>query len=205
MKGYKKTMINIKKVTNDIKTNGKYDAILEHIKDKLKNENPSLEEIEKLIIEDKYYVTEYKDLNRWGELTSVHIKPLEIKKNDSAEAKDAKQKINGKIDYLVLGEEYEVPSKKVIYAAWTGFLLLPSIYVIDNMVRMFTTWYITHSEYVYLSFFVVFILCIWGYFKVVGNHTRQHEQYIQTQTEIRDIVKMGLKKGYFSHNEIYKN
>ena len=196
-------MISIKKVANDIKENGKYDAILEHLKKTLSNENPTLEEIEKLINENEYYIAEYKDLNRWGEISSVHIQKLETGKSDSTEVREIKEKINKDLDYLILGEEYQIPSKKVIHAAWTGFVLLPSIYVIDNMVRMFTTWYITHTNYVYLSFAIVTALCLWGYYKVTQNHARQHKQYVQKQQEIRALVKEGLEKNYFTHEEVY--
>ena len=196
-------MISIKKVTNDIQNNGKYDAILEQVKKTLGNENPTFEEIEKLISKDKYYIAEYKDLNRWGEISSVHIQPLEIKESDCDEAKELKTKINADLEYLVLGEEYQVPSKKVIHAAWTGFVLLPAIYIIDNMVRMFTTWYITHANYVYLSFAIVTVICLWGYYKVTQNHARQHKQYTQKQQEIRALVNEGLEKNYFTYEEVY--
>jgi hypothetical protein len=196
-------MISIKKVTNDIQNNGKYDAILEQVKKTLGNENPTFEEIEKLISKDKYYIAEYKDLNRWGEISSVHIQPLEIKESDCDEAKELKTKINADLEYLVLGEEYQVPSKKVIHIAWTGFVLLPAIYVIDNMVRMFTTWYITHANYVYLSFAIVTVICLWGYYKVTQNHARQHKQYTQKQQEIRALVNEGLEKNYFTYEEVY--
>ena len=197
------SMISIKKVTNDIQNNGKYDAILEQVKKTLGNENPTFEEIEKLISKDKYYIAEYKDLNRWGEISSVHIQPLEIKESDCDEAKELKTKINADLEYLVLGEEYQVPSKKVIHIAWTGFVLLPAIYVIDNMVRMFTTWYITHANYVYLSFVIVTAICLWGYYKVTQNHARQHKQYTQKQQEIRALVNEGLEKNYFTYEEVY--
>ena len=197
------TMISIKKVVNDIKNNGKYDAILEHIKKTTNNEDPSSEAIEKLVSTDKYYIAEYKDLNRWGEISSVHIQVLEIKESDSDEAKKIKAKINADLDYLVMGEEYQVPSKKVIHAAWTGFVLLPSIYVIDNMVRMSTTWYITSPNLVYLSFVIVTLLCLWGYYKVTQNHSRQHKQYTDKQKEIRALVAKGLENNYFTYEEVY--
>ncbi len=167
------------------------------------NENPTFEEIEKLISKDKYYIAEYKDLNRWGEISSVHIQPLEINESDCDEAKEVKTKINADLEYLVLGEEYQVPSKKVIHMAWTGFVLLPAIYIIDNMVRMFTTWYITHANYVYLSFAIVTAICLWGYYKVTQNHARQHKQYTQKQQEIRALVNEGLEKNYFTYEEVY--
>ncbi len=196
-------MISIKKVVGDIKNNGKYDAILEHLKKATNDENPSLEIIKKLVKEDEYYIAEYKDLNRWAEISSVHVQTLKIKESDSSKAKEVKEKINADLDYLVLGEEYQIPSKKVIHAAWTGFVLLPSIYVIDNMVRMFTTWYITSPNYVYLSFAIVTILCLWGFYKVTQNHSRQHKQYGDKQKEIRDLVAKGLEKNYFTYEEVY--
>ena len=196
-------MINIKKVVDDIKNNGKYDAILEYLKKATNNENPSLADIEKLVKEDEYYIAEYKDLNRWAEISSVHIKALNIKESDSLKAKEVKEKINGDLNYLVLGEEYQVPSKKVIHAAWTGFVLLPAIYVIDNMVRMFTSWYITSPNLVYLTFAIVTIICLWGFYKVTKNHSRQHNQYSNKQQEIRALVAQGLEENYFTYEEVY--
>lgn len=198
-------MVNIKKVAKDIQSDGKYDALLDMVKEDIKSENPTLIEIEKLISEDKKYIVEYKDLNRWGELSSVHVKKLEINPNDKKEAKETKELINKDLDYLVLGEEYEVGSKKTIYLAWTGFIALPSIYVIDNIVRLATDFYITHENHVYFSFLIVMLLSTWGYLKVTKNHKRQHDKYIKTQQEIRSLVKTGLEKNYFSFNEVYKD
>ena len=196
-------MVSIKKVAADIKNNGKYDAILEHLKEALNNQSPTVEEIEKLVREDAYYIAEYKDLNRWGEISSVHVQNLEIKQSDSPQAKEVKEKINANLSYLILGEEYQIPSKKVIHAAWTGFVLLPSIYVIDNMVRMFTTWYITSPNYVYLSFAIVTVLCLWGFYKVTQNHSRQHREYSAKQEETRALIRKGLEENYFTYEEVY--
>lgn len=198
-------MISIKKVATDIQIDGKYDAILDYVKNILKSNEPTIEEIEKLLNDDPYYIKEYKDLNRWGELSSVHIKGLDIKESDSINIKDIKNKINSKIDYLINAEEYEIPSKKLIYIAWTGFIALPSIYVIDNMVRVSTDLYTSNENSVYISFILVFILSIWGYIKVSNNHKKQHLKYIQTQEDIRKYIKQGLEKNYFTYEEIYKN
>lgn len=198
-------MISIKKVINDIRTDGKYDAILDYIKKTLDSKEPSLEEITKLIKNDPYCIKEYKDLNRWGELSSVHIKKLSVKENEDKESKEIKNKINAQIDYLINGEEYEIPSKKIIYLSWTGFIALPSVYVIDNMVRISTDFYSTHENHVYFSFIIVLIVSLWGYLKVNKNHLTQHLRYIQTQKEIRELVKIGLKKEYFSKPEVYKD
>ena len=198
-------MISIKKVANDIKNNGKYDAILDYVKNSLNNNEPKIEEIQQLVIDDPYYIKEYKDLNRWGELSSVHIKTLNINEVDYKQSKEVKEKINSKIDYLINGEEYEIPSKKIIYLSWTGFITLPSVYVIDNMVRVSTDFYTTNENGVYFSFLIVLILSIWGYLKVSSNHKNQHLRYVNTQKETRALVKLGLEKNYFTYEEVYKD
>jgi len=91
-------MFSLQKVIKEIHSDGKYDAILDVAKKTLKNNNPTLSDIEKLVKEDEYYIKEYKDLNRWGELTSIHIKNLNIKNNDNKESKELKEKINNYIE-----------------------------------------------------------------------------------------------------------
>ncbi|WP_072679964.1 hypothetical protein [Arcobacter sp. LA11] len=198
-------MVSIKKVAKDIKSNGKYDAILDYVKKALNTNKPTLEEIEQLVKDDPYYIKEYKDLNRWGELSSIHIKPLNIKDNEDNHSKEIKEKINSQLDYLINGEEYEIPSKRLIYMAWTGFIALPSIYVIDNMVRVSTDLYTTNENGVYFSFIIVLIASIWGYIKVSKNHKNQHTKYINTQKEVRGYVKLGLENKYFTYEEVYKD
>ncbi len=197
-------MISIKKVIKDIKTDGKYDAILDYIKKTLVSEEPTLEQITSLVKNNPYYIKEYKDLNRWGELSSVHIKKLYIKEYENNNSKEIKEKINSKLDYLINSEEYEIPSKKIIYLSWTGFITLPSIYIIDNMVRISTDFYTTYENHVYFSFIIVLIASVWGYLKVNKNHFKQHLRYIQTQQNIRLLVKQGLEKKYFTYEEVYK-
>jgi hypothetical protein len=176
------------------------------VKKTLNLDNPSLEDIKRLVLEDEYYIKEYKDLNRWGELTSVHIKDLKVKDNDNQEIKDVKYKINKDIKFLRSREEYEVKSKDSIYFAWTVSIALPSIYIIDNMVRLFTDIYINNNQNsVYLSFVIVVILSILGYKKISNSHKKLHTQYIQIQKEIRKLIALGLEKKYFTLEEIYED
>jgi len=195
-------MINIKKVVNDIKDDGKYDAILDVVKEKLKNNNPSSDDILELIQSDEFYIKEYKDLNRWGELSSVHINALHVESSDINEIKELKEIINKNTTYLSNGEEYEIKQKNVIYLVWTVFIALPSIYVIDNLVRIMDM-YKSNENSVYVSFVLVIIASIWGYMKVTKNHKNQHERYMQTQADTRDLVKLGIEKEFFTYEEVY--
>jgi len=195
-------MVNIDKVVNDIKNDGKYDAILEIVKNKLNNENPSFNEIKKLVNDDSFYIAEYKDLNRWGELSSVHLKELEIDKDDASEVKKLKKEINEKYTYLVNSEEYEIKQKNLIYFAWTVSIALPSIYIIDNLVRI-TGLYEGNENGIYISFILVLILSMWGYIRAVKNHKQQNKKYIQIQTDTKALIKNGLDKKAFTAEEIY--
>ena len=195
-------MINLKKVVNDIKDDGKYDAILDVVKDKLKNDNPSYDDILELIQSDEFYIKEYKDLNRWGELSSVHINALHVEDTDTNEAKESKETINKNTTYLINGEEYEIKQKNIIYLAWTAFIALPSIYVIDNLVRIMDM-YKDNENSVYVSFVIVLLASVWGFMKVTKNHKNQHERYIQTQQDTRKLVKLGIEKEFFTYEEVY--
>jgi hypothetical protein len=199
-------MVNIQKVIKQIHSDGKYDAILDIAKKTLNNHNPTLEDINQLVLEDTYYLKEYKDLNRWGELSSIHIKELNIKDTDTQEIKGIKQKINKNMKFLKNREEYEVASKNSIYAAWTISIALPSIYIIDNIVRLFTNLYKDNNETsVYMSFFIVVILSIWGYIKVSLSHKQLHTKYIKLQKETRKLISFCLEQKYFTFDEIYED
>ena len=196
------SMTNIKKVVNDIKDDGKYDAILDVVKDKLQNQNPSYEDIQHLVETYSYYIKEYKDLNRWGELSSVHLNELHVDDADTDEAIITKETINKNASYLTNGEEYEIKQKNIIYLAWTGFIALPSIYVIDNLVRIMDL-YKDNENSVYISFVIVIMASIWGYMKVTKNHKNQHERYMQTQSDTKALVKSGIDRKFFTYEEVY--
>jgi len=195
-------MINIIKVVNDIKDDGKYDAILDVVKEKLQTKEPSYDAIQKLIEDDTYFIKEYKDLNRWGELCSVHINPLHVDDSDIDEVKSLKESINKNVTYLTNAEEYEIKQKNVIYLVWTVFIALPSIYVIDNLVRIMDM-YKSNENSVYVSFALVILASVWGYMKVTKNHKNQHERYMQTQLDTRALVKSGIEKEFFTYEEVY--
>lgn len=114
-------MINKLKVIDDIKNDGKYDAILDVVKQTLNVDEPTKEQIAKLVEDDPFYITEYKDLNRWGELSSVHINELELKEGDTWESKELKEQINKNAYYLRNGEEYEIKQK--MSSIWHGQVL----------------------------------------------------------------------------------
>jgi len=195
-------MINILKVVREIKEDGKYDALLDMVKEKLNKVEPSFDEIHKLVLEDESIIDEYKDLNRWGEISSVHINNLEIKDSDASQTRLDKETINKNVTFLTHGEEYNVEQKNLIYFAWTFFIATPSIYVIDNLVRI-TDMYNNNENSVFISFGIVLFASAWGFMKVKNNHTKMHERYMKTLAQTRELIKLGLEQKNFTFQEVY--
>ena len=125
-------MVSILKIVNDIKNDGKYDALLDKVKIDLNSEGPTFKDMKMLVENDPYYVLEYKSLNRWGELSSVHIKELYLKENEDKEVSIFKKQINKNMIYLKNAEEYEVEERRLFYLAWTLFIALPATFILDN-------------------------------------------------------------------------
>lgn len=196
-------MVNVLKVTREIKEDGKYDALLDIVKTKLKNQDPSFDDIHELVLKDESIIVEYKDLNRWGEISSVHVNKLKINDTDSNDAKITKENINNSLSFLTHGEEYQVKQKNVIYFFWTFFIATPSIYVIDNLVRILDM-YKENENSVFVSFSIVLIASVWGFMKVKNNHKKMHNRYLKTQAQTRELVKRGLKNNYFTYEEVYQ-
>ena len=197
-------MINIKKVAHQLKYDGMYNTVLIEIEEELKNEEPTIEEIEELITKNEYYINEYKELNRYGELSSVHAKKLNIDESESEEIKTFKTALNEKVQQLRNLENFEVDSKNSAYSIWIGSAGVMVVFMAHNIVALFSELYHTHGGLVYGSFAIILALTYWAYKKVKQNHEEQHERYKLLHKETRAMIKEGLEKGYFSHEEFFE-
>ncbi len=197
-------MINIKKVAYQLKFDGMYNTVYIEVQDKLKKEDPSLEEIETLITKDEYYIWEYKELNRYGELSSVHAKKLEIKDKETNEIKEFKTYLNENVQKLKNLENFEVDSKNSAYSIWIGSVGVMVIFMEHNIIALFSEYYNTHGNIVYASYALILSLTYWGYKKVKNNHENQHLSYNILHKETRAMVKDGLEKKYFTYEEFFE-
>ena len=195
-------MINIKKVAHQLKHDGMYNTILIEINEALKNEEPTIEEIEELIIKNDYYINEYKELNRYGELSSVHANKLVIDEDD--EHKEFKTKLNENVQQLKNLENFEVDSKNSAYSIWIGSAGVMVIFMAHNIVALFSELYHTHGGLVYTSFAIILGFTYWAYYKMKQNHEEQHERYKILHKETRAMIKEGLEKNYFTHEEFFQ-
>lgn len=196
-------MINIKKVAHQIKFDGMYNTVYIEVQENLKNEDPTLQEIEKLLEKNEYFVWEYKELNRYGELSSVHAKKLEIKDSDASDAKNFKEKLNENIQKLRNLEMFEVDSKNSAYSIWIGSAGVMVIFMAHNIIALFSELYTTHGSLVYMFYALILGTTYWAYKKAKQNHENQHANYKLLHTDTRAMIAEGLYKNYFTNHEFY--
>lgn len=197
-------MINIKKVAHQLKHDGMYNTVYIEVQEDLKNEDSTIEEIEELIINKEYYIDEYKELNRYGELSSVHAKNLTIDDNESQEIKVFKTTLNENVQQLRNLENFEVDSKNSAYSIWIGSAGVMVIFMAHNIVALFSELYHTHGVFVYSSFALILAATYWAYRKMKQNHEDQHKRYKILHKETRAMIKEGLEKSYFTHEEFFE-
>lgn len=197
-------MINIKKVAYQLKYDGMYNTIYIEIKEALNNEDPSLEEIQELISKDEYYIWEYKELNRYGEVSSVHAKTLHINDSEDDKIKEFKTKLNSNVQELRNLENFEVDSKNSAYSIWIGSIGVMVIFMAHNIIALFSELYTTHADIVYISYTIILIATYWGYKKAKQNHEKQHQVYKVLHSNTREMIKQGLENNYFSYDDFYE-
>lgn len=197
-------MINIKRVAHQLKYDGMYNTVYIEVQEKLNNEDPSLEEIEELLSNDEYFVWEYKELNRYGELSSVHAKKLKITDDAPNEEKNFINKLNENVQKLKNIEMFEVDSKNSAYSIWIGSAGVMVIFMMHNIIALFSELYKTHAPLVYLSYAIVMGLTYWMYKKAKHNHENQHKNYKILHAETRSLIQDGFAKNYFTHEEFYQ-
>ena len=196
-------MVNIKKVAHQIKYDGMYNTIYIEVQDALKNENPSLDEIEKLIQNNEYYIWEYKELNRYGELSSVHAKKLEIKESDDSDVKSFKEKLNENTQKMRNLEMFEVDSKNSAYSIWIGSMGVMVIFMAHNIIALFSELYTTHGSLVYTFYALILGITYWAYKKAKQNHENQHINYKHLHADTRAMIAYALERNYFTYDEFY--
>ncbi|WP_072679965.1 hypothetical protein [Arcobacter sp. LA11] len=197
-------MVNIKKVAHQLKYDGMYNTVYIEVQEELKNEDPSLEEIENLLNTKEYYIWEYKELNRYGELSSVHALNLEIKENEEKDIKEFKTKLNDNVQQLKNLENFEVNSKNSAYSIWIGSVGVMVIFMAHNIIALFSEYYTTHGTLVYISYAIILWLTYWGYRKAKTNHEDQHANYKTLHKNTREMITIGLNNKYFTHEEFYQ-
>ncbi len=196
-------MVNLKKAAELIQTDGLFTFIYNEMKELAQKEYLSTQEILALLQKHPQFLEDYKELNTQSEISNIQLRKHEISENECEECKKIKSAINENIDKLVALEAFEKPADSMIYVVWIGSLTAFLIFIVHNLVALYTFWY----EHYKLWVFGVYGLLIAGgylyYKRMLKKHARKHEIFEKVRKETKTAIKEGLQRGCFSEDEIY--
>ncbi len=196
-------VINIQKVAQDIFEESLYNTILYDIKEKYPKYELSKETINDILEKDDSLIQEYVLINRYSELSSIHAKVLNIDSNDSIQVVNAKQTINKNVQELKNLENFSVDSKGSAYEIWIGSVGIMLIFMIHNIVALFTELYTTHSEIIYTSFVFIALATYYGYKKIKNNHENKFKMYKNLYSNTNKLIHSACVNQYIKQEELY--
>jgi len=196
-------MVNLKKAAELIQTDGLFTFIYNEMKELAQKEHLSTQEILTLLQEHPQFLEDYKELNTQSEISNIQLRKHEIRNDECEACKKIKSTINTNIDRLVALEAFEKPADSMIYVVWIGSLTAFLIFVVHNLVALYTFWY----EHYKLWVFGVYALLIGGgylyYKKMLRKHAAKHATFEKLRQETQAAIEEGLAKGCFTEEEIY--
>ena len=197
-------MVNIEKVSLQILDDALYNTLLFEIKEKLSNQNITPQIVKEMLKSSPWLLDEYKEINAQSEQSSIHVKFLQISKDDIPEVAKAKEQINNSVQTLKNLENFERDSKGSAYPIWIGSVGVITIFMAHNIIALFSELYTTHDKGVYLFFASLLGITYLAYIKIKNNHDRQHKIFTTTYTKTQEMINDALQKSYFLYDDIYK-
>lgn len=196
-------VINMQKVAQEIYEESLYNTILYEIKEKYKQIELSCESIKTILQKDESFVQEYILINRYSELSSIHAKALDIEEDDTAQVVNVKNIINKNVQELKNLENFSVDSKGSAYEIWIGSVGIMLIFMIHNIVALFTELYTTHSGIIYSSFVFIGVATYYMYRKIKRNHENKFVLYKQLYANTNKLINTACVNGYIKKEDLY--
>ena len=197
-------MVNIIKISHQILDDGLYNTILYEMKEESKKDNITPEIVQNLLQTNPSYIRDYKEINRHSELSSIQVKKLPINDGDNSYEKEIKKSINENIQTLKNLENFEVDSKDSAYSIWIGSAGVMVIFIIHNIIALFTELYTTNALTVYSLFITILTLTYMAYIKMKKNHDNQHLLYQKVYNATKEMLENGLRLSIFTYDEVYE-
>jgi amino acid permease len=160
--------------------------------------------IKDLLMDSQDLIDEYKEINRQSEISNIQIKSLEIYKNESQKAIKIKSEINQNIQILKNLENFERDSKESAYLIWIGSVGVMAIFIMHNIIALFSELYTTHGFLVYGLFALILLFTYLGYIKIKKNHDDKHEIFKKVYIKTKKALNDGIKNSLFRYEELYE-
>ncbi|WP_457642774.1 hypothetical protein [Persephonella sp.] len=187
-------MFDLKKAARKIKEDGLYTFIYNEMKEYAGREELSEEEILLLFEKNPKFIEDYKTLNTQSEISNIQLVEQEILPDDSPECRKIKEKFNQLRQELIRLEPYEGKPDSMVYAIWIGSVTVFLIFVIHNLVVLYTYWYENHPFFVYLSYVVVSVLGFLYYKKRIKDHIKNHQVFKKAESQLKTLIETGKSK-----------
>jgi hypothetical protein len=166
-------------------------------------EELSEDEILKLLQKYPHFLDSYKELNTQSEISNIQIKEQPLLKQDPQECKAIKTTINENIPKLIALEAFEKPADTMIYVVWIGSLVAFLIFVVHNLVVLYTWWYEDYDLAVFASYALLIGLGVWYYKRSLKKHEKKHREFLEIYRETKEAIEKGLKSGCIKEEELY--
>ncbi|WP_457625447.1 hypothetical protein [Persephonella sp.] len=197
-------MLDLKKVAKQIKEEGLYTFIYNEMRETAGKGELSEEEVLRLLKEEPKFLQDYKILNTQSEISNIQIAQQEILDTDPPECKKLKEQINKNREELIKLEPYENRPDSMLYAVWIGSVTIFLIFVIHNLIVLYTFWYENHPIPVYASYVAVSVLGYLYYRKRIKDHFSKHTLFKQIEKETKELINRGIEKRCLSRSKIYE-
>ncbi len=196
-------MIDLKKAARLIKNDGLFTFIYNEMKELKQKEELLEEEILELLQKHSHFLDSYKELNTQSEISNIQIKEQPIGENDSEECKKIKSIINQNIPKLIALEAFEKPADTMVYVVWIGSLVAFLIFVMHNLIVLYTWWYEDYKWEVFTSYGLIIAAGVWFYKRSLKKHAQKHQIFQKLYKETKSAITEGIKEGCFSEEEIF--
>ncbi|WP_457621217.1 hypothetical protein [Persephonella sp.] len=188
-------MLNLEKAARLIKEDGLYTFIYNEMKEFSGKEDLSEEEILRLLKENPKFLEDYKTLNTQSEISNIQIIEQEIHEKDSEECKKLKKRINENRKKLLSLEAYGNEPDSMLYAVWIGSAVIFTIFVIHNLMVLYTYMYENNPVYVYTFYVLCLIAGFIFYKRKIKDHRKKHREFKELEKETKTLIEQGKKKG----------
>ncbi len=196
-------MVNLKKAARLIKTDGLFTFIYNEMKELKQKEELLEEEILELLQKHSRFLESYKELNTQSEISNIQIREQSILESDNEECKQIKSTINQNIPRLLALEAFEKEADSMVYVVWIGSLVAFLIFVVHNLVVLYTWWYEDYKWAVFASYGMLIALGVWYYKRSLAKHAKKHQEYLYIYNETKNAINKGLQSGCLKEEELY--
>ncbi len=196
-------MVNLNKAAYLIKNDGLFTFIYNEMKELTQQQELSEEEILELLQKEPKFLEDYKELNTQSEISNIQLKKQPIHHNETQKCQEIKKRLNENIDKLIALEAFEKPADSMVYVVWIGSLTIFLIFVVHNLIALYTFWY---EHYRYAVFGSYFLLILGGFFyykKMIKKHSIRHQQFETIKNDTLYLIQEGIEQGCLDPDSIY--